>query len=480
MHPLPKVLLLPPFCAALLLASLPPPHCTESRRAPGKSALPERRESGRISVGANVHVSQSRPTDRHFEVMIAADEKRPERLLACSIVRVSAKRDLCVAYASDDGGRSWRFAYSPKPPPTDEFTIFDPAVAFGSQGEAYFAALFMVPVAGPHIPDYFMEAARSGDGGTAWDPPTRIEGFYDRPYLTADRSQGKYGGRLYVNSGLDRGGHGVRTSEDRGRTFRLSAAARLRVSPSAQTLNTGQSVVLSDGSLIVPVLYFTKRTGSDAGTAHGNEMGLSVCRSVDGGASLLYGQPRIAHFQHTDRDGLPNLGANAKSVRYRDRIYLVWSQADASGNEVMLAYSQHKGLSVSRPALLSEQAEPSSGDETRREGVRRASRYAAFLPSVAVNRDGVVGVCWYDTRDVPAAKSGWDLRFRASLDGGDTWLPSVRVSEATSLFTHGDGWAGDTAGMAADEAGAFHPVWVDNRTETQQVFTASVRVAGLR
>jgi hypothetical protein len=38
--------------------------------------------------------------------------------------------------------------------------------------------------------------------------------------------------------------------------------------------------------------------------------------------------------------------------------------------------------------------------------------------------------------------------------------------------------SGDTAGLAADAGGTFHPVWIDNRTGTHQVWTASVGVRG--
>ena len=37
---------------------------------------------------------------------------------------------------------------------------------------------------------------------------------------------------------------------------------------------------------------------------------------------------------------------------------------------------------------------------------------------------------------------------------------------------------GHTAGMAADANGAFHPVWIDNRTGLPQMWTAPVTVAG--
>jgi hypothetical protein len=102
------------------------------------------------------------------------------------------------------------------------------------------------------------------------------------------------------------------------------------------------------------------------------------------------------------------------------------------------------------------------------------------MPAVAVNRDGVVGVSWYDRRD-NADNLGYWPRFSASLDGGAMFLSSVRVSTAPNLVmdpkeTRLNG--GDTAGLAADAAGVFHPVWIDNRTGTHQVWTTPVTVRG--
>jgi len=125
------------------------------------------------------------------------------------------------------------------------------------------------------------------------------------------------------------------------------------------------------------------------------------------------------------------------------------------------------------------------------------------MPAIAVNRDGVVGVSWYDRRDFPD-ESGWIVRFRASLDGGETWLPSIRVSEQPNNYSERSTFplglyvqsasdaqsytiislgaygniilGGDTAGLAADVDGVFHPVWADNRTGVAQVWTAPVTV----
>jgi hypothetical protein len=120
------------------------------------------------------------------------------------------------------------------------------------------------------------------------------------------------------------------------------------------------------------------------------------------------------------------------------------------------------------------------------------------MPEIAVNRTGVVGVMWYDRRDHPD-NLGWDVRFAASFDGGASFLPSVKASERGTSFPSGASrdarpaakpgderaqinngrdsftfMGGDTAGLAADAAGVFHLVWVDNRTGVPQVWTAMV------
>src|SRR5204863_7612462 len=54
-----------------------------------------------------------------------------------------------------------------------------------------------------------------------------------------------------------------------------------------------------------------------------------------------------------------------------------------------------------------------------------------FMTTIAVNRNGVLGVMWYDRRDSPD-NLGWTPRFSVSYDGGDTFVPSVKL--ATSPF----------------------------------------------
>jgi hypothetical protein len=128
------------------------------------------------------------------------------------------------------------------------------------------------------------------------------------------------------------------------------------------------------------------------------------------------------------------------------------------------------------------------------------------LTAVAVNKDGVVGVMWEDRRN-SANNLDYEIRFAASFDGGMTFTPSVRVSEQPRVVGAGETWiasrrplnedakpdpfvatltvrrdewvnAGHTMGLTATVDGSFHPVWVDNRTGINQLWTAAIGVHG--
>ena len=175
---------------------------------------------------------------------------------------------------------------------------------------------------------------------------------------------------------------------------------------------------------------------------------------------------------------------------YPDRLYAAWQDVDASGrSELLFSWSADRGATWTKP--ISVDASPAGA------GAKRA------VPMIAVNREGVVGVAWFDGRADPAGRS-YDVYFTASVDGGRTFLPSARVSSATSRPTSGlnvvaralvgesgakgdrviplvspfntRAAGGDYSTMAVDSAGRFHPLWTDARTGTWQLYTSTVRV----
>jgi hypothetical protein len=167
---------------------------------------------------------------------------------------------------------------------------------------------------------------------------------------------------------------------------------------------------------------------------------------------------------------MAGLAVDRSGGPHRGRAYAVWPEARFDRRtQIFIASSDDGGRSWTAPRLVSDD-EPSSSNP----------RSNNFMPAVAVNGGGVVGVSWYDRRDNPDNLGYWP-RFSASLDGGATFLASVRVSTSPNLVLDSKETrlnSGDTAGLAADAAGVFHPVWIDNRTGVHQVWTAPVSVRG--
>src|SRR5205823_1405903 len=104
------------------------------------------------------------------------------------------------------------------------------------------------------------------------------------------------------------------------------------------------------------------------------------------------------------------------SGKFKDRLYVVWADVSSGRARIMFTQSSDRGEHWTAPKPIDDDEDrPSNGPDD-------------FMPQIAVNNNGVVGVMWYDRRDNPDNK-GYYARFTASLDGGETWLPSVRVSE---------------------------------------------------
>jgi hypothetical protein len=428
---------------------------------------PPDKEVPTIRVGPNVHVSQARAKTEHAEVVIAADPKNAGRLLAGSIT-IQPKGPgpngafSVVAYRSSDAGKTWQVAVEPAMT-KDAENFGDPAVAYGPDGSAYFAHLVA-----RDEKKLRLQVRRSLDGGKVWEQPVEGAGQADRPFLALDWTSGRFAGSLYCNytivGGVKAGRPGLYTSADAGRSLGEPRSWRVK----GTQVSTGQGGVLSDGTLVVPYVF---RNATQKPT-----FAIQVRRSTTGGESLLDEQSVsvwVDDFLAREgiHPGFPMLAVDPGSKAFQDQLYLVWSQKTEAGHRVRLTLSQDKGMTWARPIVINEK--PDGVGVGNHEGV---------LPAVAVNRAGVVGVSWFEWRKTESGEVRGHEYFRASVDGGATWLPRVRVTDKENRFGPGDSpetaksWLGDTSGLAADDAGDFHPLWVDNRTGTRQVFTAAVYV----
>lgn len=473
--------------AAFLLAVL----AALASRAPGQAA---------IAVEPPVQVSSANSHLLHDEVIVTADPSHPNRLLACSIVhRMAGTRTVTnVAYRSDDGGRSWTQAFVFKDGPE----AFDPTCAYGPDGEVYFAGLETVSVE-PYKTSVLLY--RSDDGGQHWTEKTEVgeAGGNDRPFITV-ASDGPQRGAVYVvetaqviTSGKSSRALVVYRSADRGKTFvKLSSAI-------SSVPSVPGGIVRPDGTLALTV-----RKDSSGEAELYRRVRENTTLQPDGKIMFLEAGASGAHIENIadaygcsfERNGSveTSFAGDTGSGAFHGRLYVSWPDSRSGRCEILFSYSADQGKTWSAPFAVNDDGPRVEGpgpDDAR--------------PAVAVSPSGVVGVMWYDRRDSEDDR-GWTARFAASMDGGETFLPSVALSPGQTQFLRGavvsltglsfgggselasgenlsallgyqrehglDG--GDTSGLAAGADGVFHPVWADNSSGIFQVWTAAARVSG--
>jgi hypothetical protein len=460
-----------------------------------------------VVVGPNVQVSKAFAGVTHNETHVATNPRNPLNLLGGSMVWMpETNTETVIAYASFDSGTTW----TPTLKFDDGHFHSDPVAAFDAQGNAYF--LQITTISGEGETKYYTYVHRSKDGGKSWLEPTIIP-MLDRQYLAVDENPGKYQGTLYID-GVSARAVSIQRSRDRGASF--DGEIKAAVAPSTRR-NAGVSrvVVLSDSTLVIPFADTDAVVPDVEGSPAQPNATLKIITSADAGATfsepVTITQIGLGHTLTSNSHHFSF--ANDRSTGpFKDRLYVAWSDSYSGGGQfsakksgganILFSYSTDKGKTWSKPKVLNDD----------RPSLNYTEAPVHFQPVIAVNNDGVVGVMYYDRRNT-TNNLDWTVRFAASLDGGETFLPSVQVAEAPNRFAgstkmmlgargYGGGHmplnknyrggalkfdlsisqfnlgGGHTAGMDADANGVFHPFWVDNRTGVAQVWTAPVTING--
>ncbi len=432
----------------------------------------------RLLAGPDVLVSRENDFP-HVEMMIAAHPSDPKKLIAGAMNLVGGEYDT-VVYSSTDGGSTWEPRHPAEPVDTDA----DPLVLYTPKGTALYLALPdgpMVDAAGKRSMPVVLY--RSEDG-RSW-PKTVLVGIndiYDHPQIAADPRSG----RVYVSA---LGGEGypldLFRSDDDGRTFQ--GPKTMVKAPSEEVgINTTGVAVLSDGTLVHAYMDFPM--GRLQETIREGKNWVMVSR--DGGET--FSEPVLAGRQvllpYGNKEHFAKLHSFTQMAAGGDRIHMAWTDFRSGRPQAMITTSADRGKTWPEPRPVA--------------GPLPEGAYS-FQPSLAVNRDGVLGVSWLDTRNHPGTDR-YDAWFSASLDGGATFLPAVRLSsESSDPLGAGNqrpapGWfqnnrgkphrvfflsalsrfpeGGDYAGLAADAEGHFHPLWPDARTGTFQAWTTRVKL----
>ncbi len=470
----------------------------------------------KMDVGPTVQVSRDLPQVSHYENLTAADPEHVERLLSCSMVYPpqagvpTGGWQNC--YASFDGGKTWQVTMKA----TEGWLDGDPTAIYGHNDTVYVVTLRVKNPDRPkdkEDPDAqtFQNSARtvvfkSTDAGRTWSESSSFP-FIDREFIYLDKTGGKYDGRLYIIGQVSV--HGMNGQQqgrsmqmfrslDGGKTF-LGPVVAQEPEGAEFGIYVGTGAMLSDGTAVI--MYGLTKKGRRHTLEPDPELGpnseMYVISSKDGGerfsnsvkvTDYTFDRPR-------SEGGLAGeLAVDPGSAAFKDRLYLAFSSIISGRIQVLLCYSADKGKTWSKPIVVND-------DRTPAEEWKGPDH---MLPSVTVNKEGVVLVTWYDRREA-RDNMGWRVRAAASLDGGETFSASIPVTGFANSYPQDSVWpvttnassddskslismdaginsffisAGHTSGLVADADGVFHPTWVDNHTGVSQLWTSTIKVNG--
>jgi len=460
-----------------------------------------------IQVGKNVRITALDGERGYADVTIHGHPGTPHQLLMCGIAFwPDMNKRTSVAYASADDGRTWKKTFESDPAENPS----DPICELTADGIAY-------NLVSPRIFSLGREKLRmylyrSADAGQHWEQVCDLP-YTDLPSLTVDSTHGVYHGRVYIHGtgyieSIDgapprRKGVLIWRSPDQGHTFQ-GPAARLFLDRD-YTWASSNGVLLPDGTWVTSLSqlhsYYTDDksdglgTSWDAPTTPGRpNAALQIVRSTNGGETISGGVKvddwYFPNFKLTpSTTGVSALAADTQSATFRNSVYVVWPDVRSGRVEIRFSYSRDGGRTWARSVVVNDDHDTSANARDH------------LQPMIAVNSSGVIGVAWYDRRDAPD-NFWWMVRFTASLDGGETFLPSVPVSAEPHAFRVEDriftssylerrdyvsfsvgatGFpfnGGAFTSMTTNAAGDFYPVWIDNRTGVNEAWTAPIHVNG--
>ena len=409
-----------------------------------------------IAVGEDRAVVAGDTTMPLIEPYLAINPKDPNNIIAAAMVAKPDGTYGVASFSSFDTGRNWR---------RHDFNISDGGdvwVTFLSDGTAVLSTL-----AGDRSE---LQLFRSIDGGRTWAEKSSTLGFaHDHPTLVVDRNSKQFAGSLYAVSAVSR-----RNSSGRPRSSIFVARSidgGLSFQNSTQTIVSNLSyeahnpAVMSDGTLLVPFADH-RRPGNRRRLERQRDW---LLVSADGGKT--FSEPLLISESCNGAGGWSSLAVDTSGSQFQDRIYHLCGVQQFDG--IHVRHSSDRGETWSDPVRVD-----------RPVNVTPLAR----TPAIAINKDGVVGVAWYDGRSDPSTIKGnfrcHEIYFTASLDGGQTFLPEVKISSQKSCPAEPKNVAtalrfpagGEYMGLTSAPDGGFQLVWSDARSGVYQLRTATARV----
>lgn len=381
-------------------------------------------------------------------------------------------------YRSVDWGRTWSVSLLPGYPGDTspegsasplKGSIFtsDPVLTADRLGNVYYTGIAIKPTfPGSTNIVQAVFVARYIDDGATYHSTTLLEGQafgtnHDKPWIAVDNSGGRYDGNVYLAWDATIGNSFTSVlarSTDQGGSF---------FAPTLVPETAGFLPVVTVDP--IGVVYVSTVGPNDT---------IEASKSTNGGRTFttVTAAPRITPLPSPlPGNGfrmftIPQIAADANGV------YLVWDDFGSGDADILFSRSANGGVSWTPPIRVND-----------------LSANQQFFPTISAS-GGSINIAYYDSRfDDGGTITALDLFFTRSVDGGLSFLPSIRVTSqsfnpnlvrrtvdpgASSPFM------GDYISIASTPT-ATHLIWTDNRNVDvsadsngglldQDVFTAKI------
>lgn len=406
-----------------------------------------------IRVGPNFKIPAANQMAPMIEPHLAINPVNPAEMIVAVIIVDSPSVDLSKGrysintFYSADNGRKWKQESFP------DFAGADPNVIITPTGFAFVTYLGEpVNKNGKHLLYRY-----SHNAGKNWsDTAISLGRGHDREVLVTDRRD-KVAPVTYLASAIytKQKSYIYVAINKEGKKLE----EKYRFLPNNLELNTFNPVILTDGSLVVPYIEYS------------NIYKLKSKRAwviVSNDSAKTFGEPLFA-FDNLAPRNMFAIAADLSNKFASNRLYSVKVATGADSiNYVAINISDDKGVRWSSDISVDHS-----------DGKKVNPRVA----NISVSASGIVGVSWFDSKN-HNAPDFIDLYFAASIDGGKTFLPAVKVTEVSANpQTTGNGvttkrWpvGGDYYGLESFADNKFKIVWTDSRTGVFQLYHSDITI----
>lgn len=377
------------------------------------------------------------------EPYLAVNPQNPDNMIAAwhqDRWSTGAAQGLGAAYTFD-GGSTWTFVNIPftrcagaAPGSAGDYgRASDPWISFSPDGTAHYMAL----VADDTPNRNGMAVARSSDGGVTWTAPQTIKAnpardqvgaslFHDKNSITADPADPDV---VYATWTLFRNGvtsllvaRSTNGGEKWGPPIPIATFGNVQPAEVAFFRQGAQIVVLPDGTLVNAfyrilfdqrnlVISYEQALFRSADGKHWDRMDIAVDQFAPASAF----DPELG-IPVRDAGQIPDIAVDPVT----GALYLTWQQQNSLGLvEVVVSRSIDGGFTWTTPQRVSQQGE----------------NVQSFLPAVAVNDEGIVGVLYYDFRNDVAGDAELSTDVHLALFDSNLTALGERQLTSTSFDT---------------------------------------------